>query len=559
MPIGTIGKYERLDVLGHGASGMVTLARDTLLGRTVALKEIRAAGPERDRVKQEARLLDRLRHPNIVRVHSMDDIDGTLLIDMELVVGRNLAEILRDRAGAPLPLPQALHVMTGLLDALAYAHGQRILHRDVKPGNLLVGADGATIKLTDFGLAEALGSHSVAAGGGTYPYMAPEDFDETAGSDRRSDLWSAGVVLYELLTGRRPFAVERTKDPFAWKRAVDAQTPPPPSTLVPDLPAALDAVVATALARAKEDRYPDAEAFLEALHRAAGTVARPLPPFDPPAYSAEAATAVRHRGPEYHFPDGFVARTLDELLVGLARNWEHATRALMDGTLSRQCDRIGEPYIADLARQLASAGSGSPDRRLREFLERSQAGAEPDDGAEIEPATVVAPTVGGEETVFAKEGDGLSEPRANGDSFRWWYLPVWAFAVAPAVLGAMNVADVSGTDRYLARLLASMACTGLVSAMLLLVGIGLRVPLWARALCVPPAILGVAAGGVLAWWNTVSATADSDRFSLVAALAIGPVGILLIEAATARRLWRGWLLLLLAFGAVAIRWTGWMR
>ena len=232
MAIGTIGKYERLDVLGHGASGVVYLAWDRLLRRQVALKEIRAAAPELERVLQEARVLDRLRHPNIVAVHSVDQENGTVLIDMELVRGQNLADLLRERGGEPLPAAEAVRIAVSVLDALAFAHARRILHRDIKPGNILIGRDGV-VKLTDFGLAEALGSISVAGGGGTYPYMAPEDFAEEEASDYRSDLWAVGIVLYEMLTGRRPFAVTRTKDPFAWKRAIENDVPAPVASLRP--------------------------------------------------------------------------------------------------------------------------------------------------------------------------------------------------------------------------------------------------------------------------------------------------------------------------------------
>jgi serine/threonine-protein kinase len=269
--IGGIGKYERLDVLGHGTSGVVYLAWDRLLRRQVALKEIRAAGPEIERVLAEAQVLDRLRHPNIVAVHGVevDPATGVVLMDMELVRGRNLADLLRERGNAPLPLDEAVRVTQAVLLALGFAHERRVIHRDIKPANILIGEDGG-VKLTDFGLAEALGSHSVAGGGGTYPYMAPEDFAEHEASDYRADLWAVGVVLYEMLVGRRPFAVPsgRARDPFAWKRAIEASDPPALSTPRPDLPPGLDGVLARALAKAKADRFPSARAFADALREA---------------------------------------------------------------------------------------------------------------------------------------------------------------------------------------------------------------------------------------------------------------------------------------------------
>ena len=270
MAIGHLGKYERLDVLGSGASGVVYLAYDTLLRRQVALKEVRGAGPELDRVLSEARLLDRLRHPSLIAVHAVDEIDGVVVIDMELIRGSNLSEVMRARNRRPLPLDEALTIAVGILDGLAHAHDHRVLHRDIKPANILIGTDGRTVKLTDFGLAELLSSTSLAGGGGTYPYMAPEDFDETAGSDRRSDLWSVGVVVYEMVTGRRPFVVEKTRDPFAWKRVIDNTEPIHVSHLGLGLPSELDVVLTKALSKSKDDRYQDARSFRDALLASAG-------------------------------------------------------------------------------------------------------------------------------------------------------------------------------------------------------------------------------------------------------------------------------------------------
>jgi len=120
MALGSIGKYERLDVLGHGASGIVYLARDTLLRRQVAIKEVSAQGDERDRLLDEARLLDRLRHPNIVEVHSVDTINGKVVIDMEYVEGRNLLEILREEDN-PISVARAVDIAAQVCDGLAYA------------------------------------------------------------------------------------------------------------------------------------------------------------------------------------------------------------------------------------------------------------------------------------------------------------------------------------------------------------------------------------------------------------------------------------------------------
>ena len=238
--LGKIGKYEKLDVLGHGASGIVYLAWDTMLRKQVALKEINLMAGDEERFLEEARVLDRLRHPNIVQVNGVDRIDGHVIIDMEYVKGPNLQEIMR-RQGK-LPLDQALSIAIQLCDALHFAHENHIVHRDVKPGNMLISKDGQA-KIVDFGLAEILGSGSYAGGAGTYAYMAPEDFEEEERSDHRSDIWSVGVTLYEMLTGKRPFQASKSKDPFAWKRAVDEDQPIALTEIDPSLPRELEQVI----------------------------------------------------------------------------------------------------------------------------------------------------------------------------------------------------------------------------------------------------------------------------------------------------------------------------
>lgn len=252
MALGKIGKYEKLDVLGHGASGIVYLAWDTMLRKQVALKEINLMAGDEERFLEEARVLDRLRHPNIVQVNGVDRLDGRVMIDMEYVKGPNLQEIMR-RQGK-LSLDQALSIAIQLAEALNFAHENHIVHRDVKPGNILISKDGQA-KIVDFGLAEILGSGSYAGGAGTYAYMAPEDFEEEERSDHRSDIWSVGVTLYEMLTGRRPFQAVKAKDPFSWKRAVDEDEPVSLSEIDPSLPMELEQVISKALAKDKYDRY----------------------------------------------------------------------------------------------------------------------------------------------------------------------------------------------------------------------------------------------------------------------------------------------------------------
>jgi len=264
VPLSPIGKYERLDVLGYGATGIVYLAWDTLLRKQVALKEINVQAGDMERFLEEARLLDRLNHPNIVQVHSVDQVEGKILIAMEYVPGVNLQELLRQQG--KLSIPQALDIAIHVLDALDYAHRNRTIHRDIKPGNILIRKDGV-VKLVDFGLATILGTGSYAGGAGTYVYMAPEDFEQEEHSDHRSDLWAVGVTLYEMVTGRRPFNAANPKNPFSWQEAVQRQQPSPLHEFAPDAPTVLQTVVERALAKRKEERYASASEFADALRK----------------------------------------------------------------------------------------------------------------------------------------------------------------------------------------------------------------------------------------------------------------------------------------------------
>lgn len=262
MPLGMLGKYERLDVLGHGVSGIVYLAKDTLLNKQVALKEVDVQAGDIRRFLEEARVMDRLRHPNIVRVLSVDRIDGKIVIAMEYIRGQNLQSLLRSEG--IVPIDRACEIAAQVLDALEFAHRMQTVHRDVKPANILIGREGE-VKLADFGLAEILATNAYAGGAGTYAYMAPEDFAEEDRSDHQSDIWAVGVTLFEMLTGHRPFNVLKVKDPFAWKRVVEREEPTPLSEFMEEVPHALQYILDRALARDKKERYESAAAFRDDL------------------------------------------------------------------------------------------------------------------------------------------------------------------------------------------------------------------------------------------------------------------------------------------------------
>ena len=363
MPLEMLGKYERLDVLGHGTSGIVYLAKDTLLGKQVALKEISAQGEEKHRFLEEARVLDRLRHPNIVQVNSVDEIGGKVVIDMEYIRGRNLQDVLRETP--QLPIPQALDIAAQICDGLAYAHSRRTVHRDIKPANILLTREGV-VKLVDFGLAEVLGTHSFAGGAGTYAYMAPEDFHPEEHSDRQSDIWAVGVILYEMVAGRRPFQVPKSKDPFAWKRAIENDPIVPAHTLRPDMPPQLEAIVSYALARDKAARYRDAAAMAADL-RALGAVPSLLPASSP--HAAVYAVPPPPTGILPGFPDGVA--DIDVFLAHAPDCWEAARDALVGGALPRWLRAVGEDPLAGVAEEVARDADRDDDDKLRDFLYRA--------------------------------------------------------------------------------------------------------------------------------------------------------------------------------------------
>jgi serine/threonine protein kinase len=244
-------------------------AMDTRLDRVVAVKVMNAglAADEQftERFVREARAAARLSHPNAVSVFDQGDDDGLLFLAMEYVPGHTLRDELRDRG--PMSASAALNMLDPILAALAAAHHAGFVHRDVKPENVLITDDGR-VKVADFGLARALPSSTGAAatGGaliGTVSYLAPEQVLEGA-ADARSDVYSAGVMLFEMLTGRKPHQGDSPIQ-VAYKHV--HENVPPPSHLVGGIPPFLDALVARATARDRDLRPADAKVFLHQVRR----------------------------------------------------------------------------------------------------------------------------------------------------------------------------------------------------------------------------------------------------------------------------------------------------
>jgi serine/threonine-protein kinase len=264
-----LGRYEIRRTLGRGAMGVVYEAYDPMIKRRVALKTIRGdqltgedAATVLARFRREAQAAGRLNHPNIVAIYDFDEDEGTSFIAMEYVEGRDLKTAFEGHER--FANAEIVRIMSEILDALGYSHRQGVIHRDIKPGNVFLLEDG-TVKVADFGIAHIESSSLTQVGSvmGTPSFMSPEQIQGLP-VDGRSDLFAAGVILYQFLTGERPFAGSATTT----MQKVLKQDPLPPSTLNVQLPEAVDAVVQKALAKRPEDRYPDARAFAEALRAA---------------------------------------------------------------------------------------------------------------------------------------------------------------------------------------------------------------------------------------------------------------------------------------------------
>jgi serine/threonine-protein kinase len=275
--ISQLGKYEIRRELSRGAMGIVYEAYDPLIKRRVALKTIRPDQLEGERTadmiarfRREAQAAGRLSHPNIVAIHEFDEDNGTWFIAMEFVDGRDLKDCFA--ADERFRMADIERIMTQILDALDYSHRQGVVHRDIKPANVFLLPDG-NVKVADFGIAHIEASNLTQVGTvvGTPNYMSPEQIMGLP-VDGRSDLFSAGVILYQFLTGERPFAGSSTTT----MQKVLKEDPLPPSTLNVQLAPPIDAVVRKALAKRADDRFATAQEFSTAL-RAAMRSSAPAP------------------------------------------------------------------------------------------------------------------------------------------------------------------------------------------------------------------------------------------------------------------------------------------
>ena len=293
--ISQLGRYNVIGELGQGAMGTVYKAVDPLIDRIVAIKTINLtlAVDEKDeyesRFYQEAKAAGRLSHPNIVTIYDVGKSGEIAYIAMEFLQGRELRDVLNN--GQRMPVVQVINVVAQVAQGLAYAHENGIVHRDIKPSNIMIVRDGH-VKITDFGIARMASAAVRTQTGmvlGSPKYMSPEQVVGKQ-TDQRSDIFSLGVMLYEMLTGQAPFAGENVN-------AIMYQTlnsiPPPPSSLSSDVPEMLNFIVAKALAKKLEHRYQDTKEFAADLYACRDRLPRQAASRDAAVSNIGVATTIR--------------------------------------------------------------------------------------------------------------------------------------------------------------------------------------------------------------------------------------------------------------------------
>ena len=265
----TIGGYEFVDILDNFKTGVLYKVRNVRFGRLEMLRVLpRDMQGDQDRVDRflrETKVHGRLSHPNIITLYNATEIEGQLVMTMELVEGTPLAWRLES---GPIPYLEAVDYMRQILSALGYAHTQSIVHRDVTPANILVTPDKRAM-LSGFGMAKSPTDPNLTQTGtavGVAQYMSPEQVRGVAGLDRRSDIYSLGVVLYEAITGKLPF---NASSQFEVMLAHVNSVPNAPSSIDPNIPEELDRIILTALEKDPSQRFGTANEFSDALAEAA--------------------------------------------------------------------------------------------------------------------------------------------------------------------------------------------------------------------------------------------------------------------------------------------------
>jgi non-specific serine/threonine protein kinase len=320
----TLGHYRILSHLGAGGMGEVYLAEDTKLGRKVAIKllppESAADEQAKKRLVREAKAAATLDHSNICAIHEVGEQDGHSFIVMQYVEGETLASRIQNR---PLDLKEAIEIAVQVADALVEAHSRGITHRDIKPQNIMISAK-KQVKILDFGLAKLIRDRQISTSEsateslvigpgmlvGTVPYMSPEQLRGEA-VDARSDLFSLGVVLYEMIAGSAPFAGSTVADLMV---SILDKVPLPLASHVAEVPAALDHLVSRCLAKQRQQRYASAKELLSDMKSLAAQLSQPQPAAMPSPSIAVLAFINMSADPENeYFCDGLAAELLNAL------------------------------------------------------------------------------------------------------------------------------------------------------------------------------------------------------------------------------------------------------
>ncbi|MGQ9908579.1 MAG: protein kinase domain-containing protein [Candidatus Flexifilum sp.] len=317
-----LGDYKIVDILGRGGMARVYRGYDERLNRYAAVKVIDAAllsgGEEEYRLRflREARAIAALDHPAIVSVYQFGEFEGLYYMAMKFIEGRDLGQILKEDGGVSLTSGAILRIVRDVAAALDYAHAAGVIHRDVKPSNIMITRDGHAI-LTDFGLALSVPEGSIGNTFGSAHYIAPEQALSSAQAVPQSDLYSLGVVIYQMFTGRVPF-----DDPSAMTVALKhlSDPPPPPRTFNPNIPVEVERVILRTLEKEIDKRYESGAQLVYALELALGlgapTFSEPLPfsasefaggssmstramPSAPPEISSSALTPIKRRSEEF--------------------------------------------------------------------------------------------------------------------------------------------------------------------------------------------------------------------------------------------------------------------
>jgi serine/threonine-protein kinase len=366
----TIGNYELLERIGAGGMGEVFRARDTTLERMVAIKVVKpslvADARLCERFRQEAKVMARLQQAGITQLYKLLEHDGQLAMVMEFAEGETLESLLA-RQG-PLPLHRAVKLITQCLDAFDCAHRMGVVHRDVKPANLMVCANDR-VKVMDFGVAQMAGATPAAQPGqlvGTPLYMAPEQIAGAA-VDWRTDLYALGLVLFEMLTGEAAF---RRDNGYAVMRAQVQDPVPCPGRLTPGLPPALCEVVRKALAKQPDERFQSAAEFRQAVTAAV----------TPAAAAAVSTRAVRRKlAPKWRYA-GAVAALVGLVAVGALGFQSQRPAEAPAQVVSAPCPPVSAPPAAEPAFEMAAGAplaksdlilllqAGTSNRRMLEVV-----------------------------------------------------------------------------------------------------------------------------------------------------------------------------------------------